>query len=455
LSKTSIPTDPASGDLVLDIIPRTDTKAHLLALAGGAGEISSPTDTIGFVRHTGVAGKAVEITPYPSSRVVDVSSGSTVDPVSPDAALLLFDLKTNTNTITIYLASGYYVGQQVELDILAGTGAILLSLPAAAPYAARLYNLSYRGTFQWNGITWLLANSIASSIASFANNDGTGSVALGGVAVKSSLAIFNGTAKDSGGIAIGGITNSAAGGAGNIAIGGNTVAGDQLGATVCSGSVAIGYPIGGLGAKALDSYSLNLLSANSVRNGCIGLGGQLSTAEFGEVGRVKEATSIMAGWGFSSNCVYAGDSSAGMLQSQIAGFLSANTSTNTQTLMTIKGNVAAGDNQIYIGGGTAVVLGGIDFIESLRIVVLARVASTGNFARFVREIVATKTDPAFALVSTATPTPDVFGGTLTAVNTLLAITVNATTGILELKVTGPAATAVTWGASITGLQMTA
>lgn len=55
---TPVVTD-VNGFAVVNLIPRRNTLANLLALAGGVGEISEATDWNALVQHNGVAGQAV------------------------------------------------------------------------------------------------------------------------------------------------------------------------------------------------------------------------------------------------------------------------------------------------------------------------------------------------------------------------------------------------------------
>lgn len=67
-----------AGNIKGNVVPRTGTFNALRGIAGGAGELSSPTDQTGVFRHTGVANKAQYIGP---EWVIDLSTLTNTDPI--------------------------------------------------------------------------------------------------------------------------------------------------------------------------------------------------------------------------------------------------------------------------------------------------------------------------------------------------------------------------------------
>ena len=105
----------STGNLIMNIIPRTGLKADLLALAGQNGEVAAPTDAgdPSLIRLTGVAGKAASITPYQNVVVKNhtVATGGLV--FEPHFAKLVL---TGPASLNAGLSAGVVDGQEVAIE---------------------------------------------------------------------------------------------------------------------------------------------------------------------------------------------------------------------------------------------------------------------------------------------------------------------------------------------------
>lgn len=146
----------SSGNLLATIIPRYDTAANLLAIAGGAGEISSASDMPVLFQHTGVSGEARAISnmDYAVSTTFATGTGSisgTIAPNSRNAYIVVDGAVTN---VTLTISNGYILGQQFSFFNLSP-----LTQTVTYTISSRSFILdSYQGmTLIWNGTSWSYA----------------------------------------------------------------------------------------------------------------------------------------------------------------------------------------------------------------------------------------------------------------------------------------------------------
>lgn len=101
--------DPGSGEIKLNIIPRTGTLAALMTLSGGAGEVAAATDAPAIVKFTGSVGGAKAITAYDNT--ITVAGGGALS-LKPDARRILI---SGASPTAVTLAAGYTSLQRLSL----------------------------------------------------------------------------------------------------------------------------------------------------------------------------------------------------------------------------------------------------------------------------------------------------------------------------------------------------
>lgn len=195
-----------SGELILNVVPRTNTLAGLLAVAGNPGEVASATDQPALVKFTGEAGKAQVIASYGTTGIDTVTAdGAYTVPSMYSVFRLYGDTTDGAVALTVGIAPGYVDGQRIKVEILAtGSNALTLAIGSNI-FATTPLTINTEHEFMWDGAAWNLiatrqvaglgpgAESIAGGIASGAGiaiGHGSSTLDYGQVAV-SGEAIVN------------------------------------------------------------------------------------------------------------------------------------------------------------------------------------------------------------------------------------------------------------------------
>lgn len=134
LTYVALPTDGA-GNVKGNVTPRTGTYSALIGLSGGNGELSSPTDQVGVIKHTGAAGGAQFVG---NQIVIDASTLTVSDKtrtIQPGVSRIVVAwVASQTGTAPscdLVFASNFQIGQSIEIEYVPrGFGdAFIVNLP--------------------------------------------------------------------------------------------------------------------------------------------------------------------------------------------------------------------------------------------------------------------------------------------------------------------------------------
>lgn len=279
------PKDPASGDLILNIIPRTDTEANLLALAGGQGEIGSSTDTKSIVKFSGNVGGAVTLTPFKNTLVLTpTTDNQNFGTIQPNYAQIVIANSGYINT-QFTLANGYFIGHEIEVASH-NTGSETYGLPGVLwPQIKSGHICRYR----WTGAAWdgvddrkILPNA-AGAVGSEAYCAWGADAASGAY----SLAVGRGAlALSVSGVAIGDGSAVAPGALGSTVIGKGRIGWNPATVMLGSGIIGYGHSVSFLYASTTDAATAVVMTTDGAAAGAangFGIMGGTASADTGVV----------------------------------------------------------------------------------------------------------------------------------------------------------------------------
>lgn len=143
----------SNGNLLATIIPRYDTAANLLAIAGGAGEVSSASDMPVLFQHTGVSGaaRAISNMDYPITTTFSTGTGSIAGTIAPDSRNAFIVVDSAVTNVTLTISDGYVERQQFSFF-----NASPLDQTVTYTLSGRTFVLDAgQGmTIFWNGSSW-------------------------------------------------------------------------------------------------------------------------------------------------------------------------------------------------------------------------------------------------------------------------------------------------------------
>lgn len=151
----------ATGAVVANLIPRTDTFANLAALSANAGEISTATDSPAIFKHNGIANGAIPFMPFGThyAKTFAALTNTITVPAYAYRTRLNFDTTAGNIAATVGIANGYFPGQKMFLEIFPLNVFNTVTITAAASITAgNSFLPGYWYELCWNNVTWDVTN---------------------------------------------------------------------------------------------------------------------------------------------------------------------------------------------------------------------------------------------------------------------------------------------------------
>lgn len=387
----------ANGTVPVNVIPRTNTLANLLTLAGGAGELSVASDAPALVKHSGVAGGAVGFYPFSSVKTLSAPANGTIGTVTIDSDVISVQrgAAAVNSTATLTLGSGSNVGQIVYVHAVdSDVGLSVSTVRGGTTVVAGAVNAGRIGQFVWRGATggWvcmLVLDALHTRVGLNSTGIGRFAVATG----ENSIAV-NATASGASAIAIGGGSGIASA-AGNsaIAIGPNANAAG-------SSAVAISARADGVSSTAIGSGS-RTISLDSLAVGRNNRADGISSVAIGAGARAQVEGQMVLSSPNLSHAVF--DTSVRRTLTSLAAEVPA----ATATMLTTDG---AGANDPTAVNEFKLPDFGI-CLSSIRVTVVVMTSDGVKMARMVRELVLKRDGTTTTQIgTTSTVGSDVNGG---------------------------------------------
>lgn len=140
------------------VVPRTGSRAYLLALSGNAQEVSSATDTPSLIKHSGVAGGAVAFDTFGAVKedTIDNTYSSYTVPAWPQIMYLYVNTTPGDVTTTINFANGYKVGQKLHFIVATDSAHVMTLTPGATCpiIGGGTFTTNKEYVYSWNGTAW-------------------------------------------------------------------------------------------------------------------------------------------------------------------------------------------------------------------------------------------------------------------------------------------------------------
>ena len=168
-------TDPNTGDIRLNIIPRTGTLPALLSISGNEGEIASVTGAgqpPALVSLDGSPGGAAQITACDNVLTVTTASPTATVTTKPDGQKLFFTNSVGGTVYALTLGAGYFVGQRVvvEADFDTSTEVDLTILDGALALNNASSTYGNAVEVAWTGVGWKYQRGFATRAGNFSES---------------------------------------------------------------------------------------------------------------------------------------------------------------------------------------------------------------------------------------------------------------------------------------------